>query len=154
MLNIIINRGVKDIEDENYVFSPDTYFKYNFEEEWFEDELVKEMVQDVDGSAVISAHAIDSPVLGLIAPERLSGGVKALIIMYKEPELIVNASACGDNCAKWILEIGKRQDLTIRLGYEMEFAEPFDIYVKNSGNRISTYVDFLREFQEVEIFEG
>ena len=75
-------------------------------------------------------------------------------IMYKEPELIVNASACGDNCAKWILEIGKRQDLTIRLGYEMEFAEPFDIYVKNSGNRISTYVDFLREFQEVEIFEG
>lgn len=25
MLNIIINRGVKDIEDENYVFSPDTY---------------------------------------------------------------------------------------------------------------------------------
>lgn len=24
MLNIIINRGVKDIEDENYVFSPDT----------------------------------------------------------------------------------------------------------------------------------
>ena len=66
----------------------------------------------------------------------------------------MNASACGDNCAKWILEIGKRQDLTIRLGYEMEFAEPFDIYVKNSGNRISTYVDFLREFQEVEIFEG
>ena len=43
------------------MFSPDTYFKYNFEEEWFEDELVKEMVQDVDGSAVISAHAIDSP---------------------------------------------------------------------------------------------
>lgn len=86
MLSIIFNRGSKDIEDANYVFSPDTYFKYNFEEEWFEDELVKEMVQDVDGSVVISAHAIDSPVLGLIAPERLSGGVKALIIMYKEPE--------------------------------------------------------------------
>ena len=59
MLSIIFNRGSKDIEDANYVFSPDTYFKYNFEEEWFEDELVKEMVQDVDGSAVISAHAID-----------------------------------------------------------------------------------------------
>ena len=112
MLNIIINRGVKDIEDENYVFSPDTYFKYNYEDAWFEDELVKEMVHDVDGSTVLSAHSIDSPVLGIIAPERLSGGVKALIIMYMEPELIVNASACGDNCAKWILEIGKRQDIT------------------------------------------
>lgn len=29
MLNIIFNRGTKDIENENYVFSPDTYFKYN-----------------------------------------------------------------------------------------------------------------------------
>lgn len=48
MLSIIFNRGTKDIEDENYVFSPDIYFKYNYEEEWFEDELVKEMVRDVD----------------------------------------------------------------------------------------------------------
>lgn len=154
MLSIIFNRGSKDIEDAAYVFSPDTYFKYNYEDEWFEDELVKEMVRDVDGSIVISAHAIDSPVLGIIAPERLSGGVKALIIMYKEPALIVNASACGNNCAKWILEIGKRKDITIRLGYEMEFKEPFDICIKNSGNVIHTYFDFLMEFQEVEIFEG
>lgn len=154
MLNIIFNRGSKDIEDKNYVFSPDTYFKYNYEEEWFADELVKQMIFDVDGSTVESAHAILSPVLGMIAPERLSGGVKALIIMYKEPTLIVNASACGDNCAKWILEIGKRQDITIRLGYEMEFEEPFDIFIKNSGRQIHTYVDFLKEFQEVEIFEG
>ena len=51
----------------------------------------------VDGSKVISANAIESPVLGVIAPERLSGGVKALILMYKEPNLIINASACGDN---------------------------------------------------------
>lgn len=154
MLSIIFNRGSKDIEDSNYVFSPDTYFKYNYEEEWFEDELVKEMVQDVDGSTVVSEHIINSPVLGMIAPERLSGGVKALIIMYKEPHLIVNASACGDNCAKWILEIGKKQDITIRLGYEMEFNEPFDICIKNSGNVIHKYIDFLKEFQEVEIFEG
>ena len=59
MLSIIFNRGSKDIEDANYVFSPDTYFKYNYEEEWFEDELVKKMVLDVDSSSVISAHAID-----------------------------------------------------------------------------------------------
>lgn len=154
MLSIIFNRGPKDIEDANYVFSPDIYFKYNYEDEWFEDELVKAMVRDVDGSTVLSAHAIDSPVLGIIAPERLSGGVKALMIMYKEPHLIVNASACGNNCAKWILEIGKRQDFTVRLGYEMEFEEPFDICVKNSGNVIHTYIEFLKEFQEVEIFEG
>lgn len=154
MLNIIFNRGAKDIEDANYVFSPDTYFKYNYEDEWFDDELVKKMVQDVDHSTVISAHSIESPVLGVIAPERLSGGVKALIIMYKEPSLIVNASSCGNNCAKWILEIGKRQDFTVRLGYEMEFKEPFDIRIKNSGNIIHSYAEFLMEFLEAEIIEG
>lgn len=154
MLNIIFNRGSRDIENENYVFSPDTYFKYNYEDEWFEDGLVKEMIRDVDGSRVVSAHSIESPVLGIIAPERLSGGVKALIIMYKEPELIVNASACGDNCAKWILEIGKKQDITVRLGYEMKFEEPFDICIKNSNHVIHDYENFLKEFQEVEIFEG
>lgn len=86
MLSIIFNRGEKDIADKNYVFSPDTYFKYNYEDEWFDDELVKKMMQDVDHSTVLSAHSIDSPFLGIIAPERLSGGVKALIIMYKEPD--------------------------------------------------------------------
>lgn len=50
--------------------------------------------------------------------------------------------------------LGKRQNITVRLGYEMEFAEPFDIYIKNSGNLIHTYEDFLREFLEVEIYEG
>ena len=53
MLNIIFNRGSKDIENVNYVFSPDTYFKYNYEDEWFEDDFVKMMVQDVDGSTVV-----------------------------------------------------------------------------------------------------
>ena len=100
MLNIIFHRGTGDIEHPNYVFSPDIYFKYNYKNEWFEDELVKKMVLDVDSSSVISAHAIDSPVLGVIAPERLSGGVKALIIMYKEPSLIVNASSCGNICPR------------------------------------------------------
>ncbi len=46
------------------------------------------------------AHAISSPVLGITTPKRLSGSVKALIIMYEDPSLIVNVSDCGDNCAK------------------------------------------------------
>lgn len=59
------------MEDKRYIFSPDTYFKYNYEEEWFSDELVKQMVLDIDRSIVESAYAIHSPVLGLIAPESL-----------------------------------------------------------------------------------
>ena len=147
MLSIIFNRGEKDIDNPNYVFSPDTYFKYNYEEEWFDDELVQEMVQDVDASSVMSAHAISSPVLGIIAPERLSGGVKALIIMYKEPSLIVNASACGDNCAKWIVEIAKRKELTINLHHVMDFSAvgAFDALMLNSEQMIHHYNEYLDE---------
>ena len=32
-----------------------------------------------------------------------------------EPDRIFNASTCGDNCAKWILEIGRIKDVTINL---------------------------------------
>ena len=54
-------------------------------------------------------------------------------------EYIFNASACGDNCAKWILyiarELGnKGTDLVIRLGYLMDFGnEPFEIEIENLG---------------------
>lgn len=148
MLNVILDIS-NNIDPEKYIFSPDTYFKYNFEAQWLEDEFVRKMILDVDKSKVVSSNVIESPVLGQIAPERLSGGVKALIIMYNEPNMIVNASACGDNCAKWILEIGKIKDLTIRLGYEMEFPEPFEMTIANSGHAIHSYIEFLDECMEV-----
>lgn len=44
------------------------------------DPVVKQMVLDIDNSEVISNGAIKSPVLGIISPTALSGGVKALIL--------------------------------------------------------------------------
>ena len=37
------------------------------------------------------------------------------------PERIYNASNCGDNCARWILAIAKKQDITINLYHLMDF---------------------------------
>ena len=58
---------------------------------------------------------IDSPFLGPIPPERLSGGVKTLILMQNDPDHIFNASASGNNCAQWILKLAEQKDITIRL---------------------------------------
>jgi hypothetical protein len=92
------------------------------------------MIKDIDKSEVIGPKVIDSPFLGSIPVERLSGGVKTLILMNKDSEHIFNASACGDNCAKWILKIAEKKDLTIRLGYLMNFGkESFDIEIMNLG---------------------
>lgn len=95
---------------ENSIYNTNVYFKNTYEPEWFETELAKKMFKDIDDSEVVSGECINSPVLGQIPPERLSGGVKTLLLMLNEPEKIFNASTCGDNCAKWILEIGKQQD--------------------------------------------
>ena len=39
------------------------------------------MIKDVDKSTVLDANAIENPVLGVISPEKLSAGVKELLLM-------------------------------------------------------------------------
>ena len=72
------------------VYNTASYFKYDYEEDWIVDPMVKEMIQDVDKSTVIDSGVIDSPVLGKISPIGLSGGVKTLILVKFEPEKVFN----------------------------------------------------------------
>ena len=121
-----------DIESERYIFNPDIFFNNSYEEEWITDPLSKQMIKDIDGSEVVGPRLIDSPFLGPIPTERLSGGVKTLILMKFDSDHIFNASACGDNCAPWILKIGQEKNLTIRLGYLMDFGkDSFDFEIVN-----------------------
>lgn len=46
------------------VYNTASYFKYDYEESWIVDPLVKEMVRDVDKSIVLDCGVIDSPVFG------------------------------------------------------------------------------------------
>ncbi|HBZ02643.1 MAG TPA: DUF4869 domain-containing protein [Lachnospiraceae bacterium] len=132
---LIIHFG--DLESNNYIFNPDSFFNNTYEDEWMMDPMTIEMVKDIDGSEVKGPRLIDSPFLGPISAERLSGGVKTLILMLNDSEHIFNASACGDNCAKWILRIGEDKDLYIRLGYLMDFGdEPFEILIENLGKTV------------------
>ena len=130
---------------ENSIYNTSVYFKNSYESEWFDSELAKEIVRDVDHSDVLSGECIQSPVLGQIPPERLSGGVKTLLLMLNEPDKIFNASTCGDNCAKWILEIGKRQDITINLIHMMDFGmnARFDIVIKNGGEVVHSMKELI-----------
>lgn len=107
------------------VYNPVVFFKNVYTDDWITDELSRKMIRDVDRSEVVSARIIDSPVLGAITPLELSGGVKTLIDIYKVPEKIFNASACGDNCAKWILTIAEKEDITINLRHLMDFGNDF-----------------------------
>lgn len=114
------------------IYNTSVYFKNTFRNEWLEDPFVVDMIKDIDSSDVLGNGAIKSPVLGVIAPYTLSGGVKTLILIYKQPDKIFNASNCGDNCAKWLLKIGEINNITINLRHLMDFGDDgFQIRVLN-----------------------
>lgn len=109
MLNIYLG------EMEGAVYHPPVYFDNRYEDEWLAEPLATEMVKDVDKSEIISPHLVQSPVLGPISVKELSGGVKTLMLMaFDKSGKVFNASACGDNCAKWILKIAEGKELTIK----------------------------------------
>lgn len=133
-----------------YLQDAPSYFDNVYEDDWIEDEFVKEMIADVDKSTVISARIIDSPILGAITPKELSGGVKVLILMLKDDSFIYNMSNCGDNCAKWILKIAQEKDLTVYLQHIMRFEGEFEIQIMNTGKIVHNRAEYVLGLLEAE----
>jgi len=127
------------------IYNTEIYYKNDYDPEWLNDPVVKEMILDVDNSVVLSSGAIDSPVMGIIPPTSLSGGVKTLILILKEPEKVFNASNCGDDCASWLLRMGNERDVTINLRHIMDFGdEAFEIYVMNDNVVVTDMMELLK----------
>ena len=126
------------------VYNTAGYFKYDYEDEWIVDPFVKKMILDVDKSSVMDSGVIDSPVSGKIPPVGLSGGVKTLILVKFEKDKVFNASTCGDNCAKWLLEIAKEEDRTINLRHLMNFGKkPFKIRILNTDQIVHSMEELV-----------
>ena len=138
------------------IYNTSVYFANTYKDEWIISELSKEMIKDVDKSEVISASLIKSPVLDMIPPTKLSGGVKTLMLIAYDRKHVFNASNCGDNCAKWILKIAdelgaKGKKVVINLRHLMDFGDgEFKIrvlntnkIVRNMGELVEEAVDFV-----------
>lgn len=139
MLNVYLG------DCENEVYNPPVYFINQYEDAWLETQLAKDMIQDIDKSKVVGPHLIQSPVLGPISPRELSGGVKTLLLFaFDESGRIFNATACGDNCAKWILKIAEKKDLTISLHHSMNFVDgAYTIKILNNGRIVHNQGEWL-----------
>jgi len=140
MLRVILG----NVEDA--VYNTSVYFKNTYRDEWITDDFSAAMIKDVDQSIVVGPRMIESPVLGAISPKELSGGVKALILIYKDKSHIFNASNCGDNCARWLLKIGEMQDVTINLRHIMDFGDgQFEMEILNVHQTVYN----MREFVDI-----
>lgn len=119
---------------EPYDGSINVIFHGNYVDEWFDDPFVKELVMEIDESEVISPYLIISPVLGPISYERLSGGVKVLIMLYKMPEMEQWASSCGDNCLPAMSRIGKMHDVRVKFSHCPDrFPDDFQVRFVDNG---------------------
>ena len=136
--------------DEDAVLSVDTYFNNTYDEAWLDDPFVREIIRTVDHSEVQDRQCILSEVLGQIPPERLSGGAKALILMYEEEGFYTDLIVCGTNCERLILDIGQQKDISCSLsGYDISFDDLGDaehsvpVRCLNDGSLMKTHEEFI-----------
>lgn len=133
-------------EMDGVLHNVETYFKNQMDYSWLEDEQAKRIIEDVDQSIVVSPYCISSRVLGQIPPTRLSGGTKALLLIWNLEDRVVNASNCGDNCAKWLLEFGEQKDITINLNHIMDFGtKDFEIEILNDRCMVHNMKEYVLE---------
>ena len=135
-------------EKEHVKHGP-SWFRFNYRPEWFEDPFVQQMMEAIDKSVYRGGELIQSEVLGPIPPERLSGGLQTLICIYKRPDLMFNATSCGENCAGWLLKAGENEDISVNLRYFMPFDgyEPFCIDILNEN----VIVKDMQEYTHIAI---
>lgn len=126
------------------IYNTEIFFKNTYEDSWLLDDFAKRVIKKVDGSDVVDAQAIKSPVLGMIPPTDLSGGVKTLLLIKNCPDKVFNASTCGDNCARFILELAKKQDVTINLRHIMDFGKAkFTVNILNNDSTVHSMEELL-----------
>jgi hypothetical protein len=132
--------------DTTAILNIDVYFNNVFEYEWLNNQLVREMIEDIDKSVVLSDHCIQSPILGQIPPERISGGVKACICMLMMDDCpIIDLIVCGENCEKWLSKIFETKDIRVSMsGYDLTFrVYPIHGICENDNTEINDAEDWV-----------
>lgn len=138
MLNVYFG----DLPDA--IYDTDTYFNFTYDDDWLLSDFAREVIRKVDKSEVLDRGAVQSPVFGIIPPERLSGGTKTLLLIWNCPDIVCNASTCGDNCAPFILKMARKKDITINLRHIMNFGrEAFTAHILNDDTDVSGMEEFL-----------
>ena len=108
---------------EKTILDIDSYFNNVYENDWLEDDVVKQIVKDIDGSELNGLNVI-SPVLGSISVRDISGGAKALICLLMEdnPAGYIDLVVLGENCEKWLAYVFEKKDVQVCMtGYHLFF---------------------------------
>ena len=116
------------------IYNTSLFFDNQYLDSWLEDDFAATVIKGIDHGTILSPQAIDTKALGVIPTTKIAGGTKTLLLVKNMPDKVFNASTCGDNCAKYLLMIGKKMDVTINLRHMMDFGKgKFEIRIVNNG---------------------
>lgn len=131
---------------DNLIKSVSNYFDSHKTRDWFNNDLVKKIIKDIDNTIAVKDEYMESPIFGGMSPDRLSGGCKAVILMYVQNRPIYGTK-CGDNCSKSILEVAKVKDVTIYLKHcLLGWGNDFEITFLDTEKIVHNEQEFVTEF--------
>lgn len=128
------------------VYYIDEQFHVDYEKTWVLDPLAREIAENVDKVKFNAGISYTTSFGRRYSPSQLSVGVKTLLLLLFKPEYQYCVTNCGDNCAKWILEIGRKHDINIVLTRIMNFGENFTVLV--NGIEINSMPQLISAFEE------
>lgn len=143
-----------------FVMSASRLFNEVFDKEWFKDPLVQEMVRDVDNTEWVAGSVFTNDVLGDIHASELSGGVKGLMLVYKNPEgisRVFSSVIWGDNCAKWLAKLSFMVDFSLYFEHILSFPEDIQVRAQTQDGRPLNTGAEIREYRwecEEEVLGG
>lgn len=67
-----------------------------------------------------------------------------MLLIKNCPDKVFNASTCGDNCARFLLQLGREKDITVNLRYVMNFGKSkFTAEILNDGSIVHNMQELL-----------
>lgn len=136
----------------------DTCIQYNIKPEWFNDDLIREAMRDIEHVYKIEGLAFYSSDFGVKSPQSLSNGMKALLLMkylpidhafYQHGFYVSNASI-GDNVVPFLQRLSVQQDFPIANDIFLPFS--FDMPLKAKDMETGKILNNTAEF--VEFYAG
>lgn len=145
MLKIWVD-GFKD----GCIKDPNSYFNLHKKRDWFNRQDIKEVIKEIDNTIAVKDEYLESPVFGGMAPERLSSGCKAVILLYINPLCNVYASRCWDNCVPSIVRLAEKTDVIITLHHMVVFPEKFEAIMLDTETAVHSRREFYLEYGKIK----
>lgn len=149
MLSLIAGKLWELKKSQDLITHVSDIFSLFFEDEWFEPEWARDMIQDVDRiSLEPNVLVVDTLAQNRLRPEDLCGGTKA-VMTVAYTDYLVSMLMMGENCYKYLFRAiygrDKRMALTSYCQVRDSDFHGDVVYLENTG-------DYARTSWEFELF--